>query len=239
MMRRPGERDGSAVISEAVDNTLPEGRWVFDNEVAAAFDNMLERSIPQYEVMRRSTTDLAARYATKGTDIVDLGCSRGGAIADLINKLGASNHFIGIDASEPMLEAARKRFAGMIEAGVVDIKNLDLRTEYPICRASVTLAILTIQFTPIEHRLKILKSVFDHMDDGGAFIMVEKVIGASAAIDADMVDIYYQMKKEHGYSQDQIERKRLSLEGVLVPVTAKWNEEMLRVAGLKGMIADL
>ena len=26
------------------------------------------------------------------------------------------------------------------------------------------------------------------------------------------------MKAEHGYSADQIERKRLSLEGVLVPV---------------------
>ena len=41
------------------------------------------------------------------------------------------------------------------------------------------------------------------------------------------------MKKGHGYTQEQIERKRLSLEGVLVPVTARWNEEMLRMAGFQ------
>jgi tRNA (cmo5U34)-methyltransferase len=223
----------STIASKVVDNTMPNGRWEFNAEVTDAFDDMLERSIPQYEVMRQACTDLAVRSAKQGTDIVDLGCSRGGAIADLIRRLGAWNHFIGIDVSEPMLEAAQRRFSGMIEAGVVDIKRLDLRREYPICRASVTMAVLTIQFTPIEHRQRILKSVFDHTVDGGAFIMVEKVIGATSAIDADMVDIYHQQKREHGYSQDQIERKRLSLEGVLVPVTAKWNEELLRIAGFR------
>jgi tRNA (cmo5U34)-methyltransferase len=48
-----------------------------------------------------------------------------------------------------------------------------------------------------------------------------------------MVDLYYKMKSDNGYSQEQIERKRLSLEGVLVPVTAKWNEELLKQAGFK------
>jgi tRNA (cmo5U34)-methyltransferase len=233
MVEQSEENHKDTATPKVVDETMPEGLWQFDNEVAVAFDDMLERSIPQYEIMRAACTELAARYAKPGTDIVDLGCSRGGAIADLIRKLGASNHFIGLDVSEPMLEAATRRFSGMIEAGVVDIKNLDLRSAYPRCRASVTLAVLTIQFTPIEHRQRILKNVFDHTDTGGIFIMVEKVIGATSAIDADMVDIYYAMKKEHGYSQDQIERKRLSLEGVLVPVTAKWNEELLNIAGFR------
>ncbi|MGH3921557.1 MAG: hypothetical protein ACRDS1_01640 [Pseudonocardiaceae bacterium] len=35
------------------------------------------------------------------------------------------------------------------------------------------------------------------------------------------------------YTQEEIDRKRLSLEGVLVPVTAKWNVEMLRAAGFQ------
>lgn len=43
--------------------------------------------------------------------------------------------------------------------------------------------------------------------------------------------LYYNLKASNGYTQEQIERKRLSLEGVLVPVTAKWNEELLRMAG--------
>ena len=130
-----------------------------------------------------------------------------------------------------MLDACRTRFKDKIEANQVDIRNLDLKTEYPDEMASVTMAVLTIQFTPIEYRQQIVRNVYKHTKEGGAFILVEKVIGGSADIDSNMVDIYYDMKRRHGYSDQQIERKRLSLEGVLVPVTARWNEELLRSAG--------
>jgi len=48
-----------------------------------------------------------------------------------------------------------------------------------------------------------------------------------------MVDLYYRLKSANGYSQEEIQRKRMSLEGVLVPVTAAWNEELLRQAGFQ------
>jgi tRNA (cmo5U34)-methyltransferase len=62
-------------------------------------------------------------------------------------------------------------------------------------------------------------------------ILVEKVIGETAELDDLFVKTYLALKREHGYSQDAIERKRLSLEGVLVPLTASWNEEILAGAG--------
>ena len=62
-------------------------------------------------------------------------------------------------------------------------------------------------------------------------MLVEKILGATADLDAQMVSRYYALKGANGYSPEQIERKRLSLEGVLVPVTARWNEELLRMAG--------
>jgi len=68
---------------------------------------------------------------------------------------------------------------------------------------------------------------------GGALILVEKVLGATADLDAEMVNIYYSLKADNGYTQEQIERKRLSLEGVLVPVTARWNEELLQMSGFR------
>jgi tRNA (cmo5U34)-methyltransferase len=43
-----------------------------------------------------------------------------------------------------------------------------------------------------------------------------------------LVNRYLQIKRENGYSDNQIDRKRLSLEGALVAVTACWNEELLR-----------
>jgi len=216
-----------------VDQTMPEGAWKFDDGVTAVFDDMLSRSIPQYDVMRRACFDLACRYAQRKTDIVDLGCSRGEAIAALVDKFGVNNRFVGVEVSGPMLQASQERFRGMIDAGVVSIRNLDLRTEYPPVAASVTLCILTLQFTPIEYRLQIMQEIYDHTLPDGVLILVEKVIGAGAGINQKMVDIYYGLKAQNGYTQEQIQRKRLSLEGVLVPMTARWNEEMMALVGFR------
>ena len=48
-----------------------------------------------------------------------------------------------------------------------------------------------------------------------------------------MVRQYYQLKLDNGYDQEDIDRKRLSLEGVLVPMTASQNEQMLRLEGFR------
>ena len=217
------------------DQTTPGAKWQFDGEVAACFDDMLARSIPQYEVMRQAVYDLACRYVQPGTDIVDLGCSRGEAMDRLVSKYGARNHFVGVEVSPPMLAACRERFAGMVIAGVVEIRELDLRSAYPPARASVTTCVLSLQFTPIEYRQRILRDIWRTTLPGGALLLVEKVLGSTAELDAQMVDLYYGLKADHGYSSEAIERKRLSLEGVLVPVTAGWNEELLRGAGFRAV----
>lgn len=223
--------DKDAAPAGVTDNTMPEGRWAFDESVTDAFDDMLSRSIPQYDVMRKTVFDLACRFVRPRTAVIDLGCSRGEALAQLVERFGAHNRFVGVDVSGPMLAAARQRFRGYIDAGVVQVRDLDLRTSYPPEDASVTLCVLTLQFTPIEYRLRILRDAYRHTAPGGAFILVEKILGATADLDAAFVDAYLGLKAKHGYSADQIERKRLSLEGVLVPVTAHWNEELIRGAG--------
>lgn len=209
----------------------PEGRWAFDEGVTQVFDDMLQRSIPQYEVMRRAVFDVGRQYVQPGTDIVDLGCSRGEAMAPFVATYGAENRYIGVEVSQPMLEACRRRFQESIASGFVDILDLDLRREYPRVRSSLTLGVLTVQFTPIEYRQRIVQDVWKHLVPQGAFVIVEKILGATADLDALMVDRYHRMKREAGYSQEEIDRKRYALEGVLTPMTARWNEELLAQAG--------
>ena len=212
------------------DETMPEGKWAFDAEVATAFDNMLSRSIPQYEVMRALCFDLACLYRQPQSDLVDLGCSRGEAIAPLVAKYQEHNRYVGVEVSAPMLEAARSRFADNPRVSIID---LDLRETYPRVSASVTLCVLTLQFTPIEYRQRILRDIWKATRQGGALIIVEKVLGSTAELDQNLVGLYYAMKSANGYSDEAIQRKRHALEGVLVPVTARWNEDLLAGAGFK------
>jgi len=229
-----------------VDSVIPGEKWEFDAEVTACFDNMLERSIPDYHNMREMCFNVGSRYVQPGTFIIDLGCSRGEALAPFVERYGTANRFIGVEVSSPMAEAAKARYGHLCHPDanpVVDIQTLDLRREYPLPvnpmngwegrGSSLVMSILTLQFTPIEHRQRILLDIYRNMELGGALILVEKVLGATAELDSLMVDAYYEKKRANGYSQEDIDRKRLSLEGVLVPVTAHWNEELLRGAGFR------
>ena len=213
-----------------IDEIVPNGRWVFDGSVTQVFDDMLKRSIPQLEVMRNAVFDIGSQFVKPNTWIIDLGCSRGEALAPFVDKFGEDNRYLGIEVSEPMALASRARFAGNEQ---VVIRQEDLRMRRPVERASVVLSVLTLQFTPIEYRQRIVRDVFNGLIQGGAFILVEKVLGATAELDALLVKEYHDLKRANGYSQEQIDRKRLSLEGVLVPVTARWNEELLIGAGFR------
>ena len=206
-------------------------RWVFDESVTDVFVDMLRRSIPQYDVMRQTVFDVGSAFVQPQTQIVDLGCARGDALAAFVERYGAANRYVGIDVSEPMLHAARERFAREIADGFVRFGSTDLRTSYPEGAASLTLCVLTLQFTPIDYRTRILQDIFAHTAPGGALVLVEKVLGVTAGLGRLWIQQYHAHKRDHGYSAEEIERKRLALEGVLVPVTASWNEDMLRAAG--------
>jgi tRNA (cmo5U34)-methyltransferase len=212
---------------------LPDGRWAFDEEVAGVFDDMLERSIPQYETMRGLVFEVGRRFVQPGTQIVDLGCSHGAALAPFVREFGSAASYAGVEVSRPMLEAARRRFRAEIEAGSVELLDHDLRGSYPSVEAGLTLSVLTLQFTPIEHRPRIVRDVCRHTIDGGAFVLVEKVLGSSGRVDGLLTELHHGLKRASGYTQEEIDRKRLSLEGVLVPVAAAWNEDLLRGAGFR------
>jgi tRNA (cmo5U34)-methyltransferase len=208
------------------DQIMPTTGWSFDQSVTEVFDEMLERSIPDYHGMRNLTTRLAVRYAQPGTAVIDLGCSRGAALAPVVKQLGDANTYVGVEVSAPMREAAIENLGSRVR-----IVDTDLRHDYPDYRSSVTLSVLTLQFTPIEHRQRIIAEAYDHLLPGGVLLLVEKVLGDDYHLDQTLVDLYYDLKGENGYTAEQIEAKRISLEGVLVPVTAEWNMDLMRRAG--------
>ena len=219
-------------MSEAQrDEVVPRGAWQFDQEVTAVFDDMLQRSIPQYNAMRMVTFEVGRRFVQPGTAIIDMGCSRGQALLPFVSTFSAANEYIGLEISEPMIEAARQNFSCHPHGKRVSIRSADLRHEFPGVTSSLVLSVLTLQFTPIEYRQQIIRRVFESLAPGGAFILVEKILGATSRLDEAFVELFLNIKRENGYSESQIDRKRMSLEGVLVPVTAPGHEELLRQEG--------
>lgn len=74
--------------TEGVASSLghqPDGPWVFDNEVARIFDDMLQRSIPQLDTMRELVFAVGRRFVKPDTFVIDLGCSRGDALAPFVD----------------------------------------------------------------------------------------------------------------------------------------------------------
>jgi tRNA (cmo5U34)-methyltransferase len=232
-MTPAAERGGGDAEKPISLGHLPAGPWAFDDDVTNVFDDMLERSIPQYDTMRGLVYELGKEFVPAGGTIVDLGCSRGEALAPFVATFGDQASYVGVEVSPPMLETCRKRFAPELAGGTMSLVDLDLRTGYPDVEATLTLSILTLQFVPIEHRPRVVRTVYEHTAPGGAFVLVEKVLGNSAPTDELMTRLYYGLKRANGYGEEEIERKRLSLEGVLVPVAASWNEDLLARGGFE------
>ncbi len=219
-------------MTAPVDHVLAGARWEFDADVAGVFDDMLRRSIPDYETMRRLTFELGERFVRPRTTVVDLGASRGEALVPFVDRYGAQNRWVAVEVSEPMRAALSQRFAGLIGASVVEVRGDDLRYGYPpVSNVSLTLCVLTAMFVPIEYRQRLLRDAYASLAPGGALLIVEKVLGDGVLLDELYVERYLAMKRAHGYSQEEVDRKRYALEGVLVPVTAEWNEQLLRRAG--------
>jgi tRNA (cmo5U34)-methyltransferase len=210
--------------------------WAFDEEVTRVFEDMLARSIPDYLTMRELVWRVGRQLlgaTPENALVVDLGCSVGGSMAPYAS---AGIEVIGVDESGPMLKTARERFANLPNAHIAEYNLRDgllpaLKNSSP----TLYLSILTAMFLPIQARQALIGEVYASLAPGGALILVEKILGPSPAIDSLMVRSYYDMKREHGYSDEEIERKRLSLQDVLIPLTTAGNEEMLADAGFGEM----
>lgn len=222
----------------------PDGAWRFDSDVTRVFDDMLERSIPDHAGMRAAVDEVGFHVLRSvgrgqyGTAIVDLGSSRGSAVARLVEgtpEAVGGHGFYLVERSLPMRAVLEARFARQIARGRVVVSDLDLRTDYPPPKkVALTLAVLTLQFTPLELRQRIVRRAWESTVPGGAMVVVEKVLG-QGQLDDLLVELHHARKRAAGYSQEEIDRKRLSLEGVLVPVTARWNEQLLDGAGFRSV----
>lgn len=219
------------------DNHVPGEKWEFNEDVAKKFDDMLGRSIPHYQQMRELVFDLGKRFIREDSWVVDLGASRGESSSMFIECENLKANYLLTEISEPMIAQARERFYHLPNVHVAhyDLRKTaaEIHTElFPdTLKTTLAMSILTMIFVPVNFRASIVRGIYKGLEDGGAFFMVEKVLGNTASMQELLVDAYHEYKHKNGYSWEAIERKRAALEGVQVPLTHEANIDLLRNAG--------
>lgn len=202
-------------------------QFEFDANVASVFDDMLERSIPFYKEVVEFVSNFIVMSTKKDACIIDLGCSTANTLLHLYQK---SHDFRlkGIDNSAAMLEIAAKKisaYGAKIELEQADITLVDLYG------ADIIIANYMLQFIRPLNRDAFVKKICNSLPADGAFIFSEKIIFEDKVLNKQMIDVYYNFKKDQGYSEFEIAQKREALENVLVPYSEEENKKMILDAG--------
>jgi tRNA (cmo5U34)-methyltransferase len=207
----------------------------FGKETAAVFDDMLGRSVPFYDEIQQMIGELVSDFAVEGSAIYDLGCSTGTTFLQIAQSVPRDRRirYVGIDSSPEMLEIARRKLSAVEFDRPFELECADLNAGVNITDASVVLMVLTLQFIRPLYRQRVIRRIYDGLTENGALILVEKVLGENSTFNRLFIDHYYEMKRENGYSELEIARKREALENVLIPYRLEENKELLREQGFR------
>jgi tRNA (cmo5U34)-methyltransferase len=205
----------------------------FDSKVASVFDDMLVRSVPFYEEIQRMILEMVRDFAVDGTQIYDLGCSTGTTLLGIDHTLSKSVKLVGIDNSDAMLAKCEEKFEKFGVTSEFELLNVDLNKSFPIKNASVVVMILTLQFVRPLYREPLIRSIYEGLNQQGALLIVEKVLGEDSVFNRLFIEYYYRMKKRQGYSKMEISQKREALENILIPYKLMENRELILNAGFQ------
>jgi tRNA (cmo5U34)-methyltransferase len=203
-------------------------QFEFDEEVAAVFDDMLQRSVPFYKESQKITEFFALKQLENGGIAYDLGCSTATLLINISRKLKCKAVLIGLDNSEAMLEQARKKCEAF--NANIELVNADI-LEYEYKEAELFISNYTLQFIRPLIREELVKKISASLKKEGVFIFSEKVISHHPKLNKDLIECYYDFKKEQGYSEYEIMQKREALENVLVPYSEDENIKMAKNCG--------
>jgi len=219
-------------MKDKVFNKPIEKKFEFDQAVASVFDDMLSRSVPFYDEVRKLVISLILSEQADEKKVLDLGSSTAKFLLDLHSKMHTNMKLKGLDNSQAMLDRAEQKcqaFGANIELELADMLS------YKYYEEDVIVANYTLQFIRPMQRVELIRKLYDGLKDDGIFIFSEKVVFEDKKLDKDLIDVYYDYKKEQGYSEYEIAQKREALENVLIPFTIKENIQMCKDAGFKNI----
>jgi len=184
--------------------------------VDGGFDKHIQQSIRNYDQLLQDVVDFSRYFVENHTNIVDIGCSTG-KLTDMLYKSNKDHcdkgNYIGIEIAKGFQkDLAKHKNYNFIHTDVRD---------FVFENCSLITSLFTLQFMSKKDRMKVLESVYNGLNTGGAFIFAEKIMCRSSYIQ-DMLTFNYYDYKGKSFSSEEIIKKEQQLRSMLKPNT--WNE---------------
>lgn len=222
-------------VAQPVHFPTDPDRFVFDDKVAAIFDNMAVRSLPGYRYYFDRVTEIVALSRLPNwSQVWDMGVSTGAGL-DAVKR--AVHHpfveYYGVDISDPMLEKAKERcpYGVMINHDLM--RGLPLQVEPG--KVAIFMWNWTLQFMQDKQaRARLLKDSADSLAPGGMIFVAEKYVSDDPDVQTVLEDAYYKFRLDNGYTLAEIKAKSKALENSMWP----WrHSDLLDVAETCGLQA--
>jgi tRNA (cmo5U34)-methyltransferase len=202
--------------------------WSFGGDAAANFAALVRRAVPRYEEGHDIVCQLSDFFVRDDSLAYEVGTSVGELLAKLASRHAHRGaRWIGIDVERDMVERAEEAVSGYPRARA----ELADATIYDFDKSDLIVAYYCLQFVPPKHRQDVLKTIYESLEWGGAFIWFEKVRAPDARFQDIFNLLYIDYKLEQGYAPDEIVAKGRSLKGVMEPFSSEGNRDLLARAG--------
>jgi tRNA (cmo5U34)-methyltransferase len=145
-------------MKDKVFNKPIEKKFEFDEAVASVFDDMLTRSVPFYDEVRKLVISLILAEQKEGKKVLDLGSSTAKFLLDLHSKMNVNMMLKGIDNSQAMLDRAKQKcqaFGANMDLELADMLSYEYHQE------DIIVAHYTLQFIRPMQLLDVLKRLYE------------------------------------------------------------------------------
>ena len=188
---------------KALSSQAKQGEWKFDAQVAEVFDGIARREIPDY----LRVIALCIRIIKKGglvqPKIIDVGSATGETLRQLYQA--GYHHLYGVDNSAAMI------------AHSFDKATLIHAEAFPEQYGPFDYVLNNWTLHFIRKPVAYLEAIKRAMAPGATLILSDKVSSSECAH-----ELYYDYKRENGVTEEEIEKKRQQIEGVLVTYPTSW-----------------
>ncbi|MCF7203307.1 carboxy-S-adenosyl-L-methionine synthase CmoA [Pseudomonas oligotrophica] len=214
--------------------------FVFNEDVARVFPDMIKRSVPGYPTIVENIGVLAAQFAQPDTRLYDLGCSLGAVSQALRRHVRTQGcRVVAVDNSPAMVERCREylhaqdsMFQELLPAEVIEADILALEFQ----PSSLVALNFTLQFIPPEQRSALLGRIRQALLPGGALILSEKLRFEDEDEQQLLTSLHVAFKRANGYSELEIAQKRSAIENVMKPDSLATHRQRLLDAGFSSVV---